>query len=228
MRLFCFMAYRTWSTVNNSKIGEYVTREKWPVTAYEDFTPWPCVWEKSFISLPCIRQGTLSYGSFFFTIHILIHRANSFFGKKKNIADTTNIDQWSPTFTFFDWSRVQKDALFKVLNSETVYPANYTLLGSQKHITLNTVFGPMRSAPNSSGHARVFCPTCIHSMWGKSLIWVKAKMQSNNNDKNWGKLVIRYPLFLFSFLRILSFVGASRNCCCKESPKLTTLLKLCY
>ena len=137
MRLFCFMAYRTWSTVNNSKIGEYVTREKWPVTAYEDFTPWPCVWEKSFISLPCIRQGTLSYGSFFFTIHILIHRANSFFGKKKNIADTTNIDQWSPTFTFFDWSRVQKDALFKVLNSETVYPANYTLLGSQKHITLN-------------------------------------------------------------------------------------------
>ena len=59
------------------------------------------------------------------------------FLEKKNIADTTNIDQWSPTFTFFDWSRVQKDALFKALNSETVYPANYTLLGSQKHITLN-------------------------------------------------------------------------------------------
>ena len=61
------------------------------------------------------------------------------FLEKKNIADTTNIDQWSPTFTFFDWSRVQKDALFKALNSETVYrdPTNYTLLGSQKHITLN-------------------------------------------------------------------------------------------
>ena len=61
------------------------------------------------------------------------------FLEKKNIADTTNIDQWSPTFTFFDWTRVQKDALFKALNSETVYrdPTNYTLLGSQKHITLN-------------------------------------------------------------------------------------------
>ena len=111
----------------------------------------------------------------FFTIHILIHHANSFFGKK-NIADTTNIDQWSPTFTFFDWSRVQKDALFKALNSETVYPANYTLLGSQKHITLNM---RLRECPPSLGHTRVFCPTCIHSMWGKSLIWAKAKMQFN-------------------------------------------------
>lgn len=148
------------------------------------------------------------------------------FLEKKNIADTTNIDQWSPTFTFFDWSRVQKDALFKALNSETVYPANYTLLGSQKHMTLNTLFGPIGSA--SPGPTRVFCPTSIHSMWGKSLIWVKAKMQSNNNKKYWRKLVIRYLLFLFSFSRILSFVGASSNCCCKESPKLTTVLKLCY
>ena len=191
------MAYRTWSTVNNLKIGEYVTREKWPVTAYEDFTPWPCVWEKSFISLPCIRQGTLSYGSFFFTIHTLIHHANSFFGKK-NIADTTNIDHWSPTFTFFDWSRVQKDALFKALNSETVYrdPTNYTLLVSQKHITLNMRLRECPPPP-SLGHTRVFCPTCIHSMWGKSLIWAKAKMQSNKK-KNCGKLIkISITFFFF-------------------------------
>lgn len=150
------------------------------------------------------------------------------FLEKKNIADTTNIDQWSPTFTFFDWSRVQKDALFKALISETVYrdPTNYTLLGSQKHMTLNTLFGPIGSA--SPGPTRVFCPTSIHSVWGKSLIWVKAKMQSKNNKKYWRKLVLRYLLFLFSFSRILSFVGASSNCCCKESPKLTTVLKLCY
>ena len=71
------------------------------------------------------------------------------FLEKKNIADTTNIDQWSPTFTFFNWSRVQKDALFKALNSETVYrdPTNYTLLGSQKHITLNMRLGPIRECP---------------------------------------------------------------------------------
>ena len=71
------------------------------------------------------------------------------FLEKKNIADTTNIDQWSPTFTFFDWSRVQKDALFKALISETVYrdPTNYTLLGSQKHITLNMRLGPIRECP---------------------------------------------------------------------------------
>ena len=118
----------------------------------------------------------------FFLQYMLIHHANSFFWKK-NIVDTTNIDHWSPTFTFFDWSRVQKDALFKALNSETVYldPANYTLLGSQQHITLYTRLGPIRECPHppSLGHTRVFCPTCIHSMWAKSLIWAKAKMQSN-------------------------------------------------
>ena len=125
------------------------------------------------------------------------------FLEKKNIADTTNIDQWSPTFTFFDWSRVQKDALFKALISETVYrdPTNYSLLGSQKHITLNIRLGPIMEcpppSPHSPGHTRVFCPTCIHSMWGKSLIWAKAKMQSNKK-KNWGKLIkISITFFFF-------------------------------
>ena len=169
----------------------------------------------------------------FLTLHALTCHEIIFFLEKK-IGDTTNVDRSSPTFTFFEWSRVQKDKLFKALNIEfqlytvvkTQDPANYTLLGSQKHMTLNTLFGPIGSA--SPGPTRVFCPTSIHSMWGKSLIWVKAKMQSNNNKKYWRKLVIRYLLFLFSFSRILSFVGASSNCCCKESPKLTTVLKLCY
>ena len=75
------------------------------------------------------------------------------FLEKKNIVDTTNIDHWSPPFTFFDWSRAQKDALFKALNSETVYrdPAKYTLLGSQKHITLNMRLGPIREWPPLPG-----------------------------------------------------------------------------
>ena len=176
----------------------------------------------------------------FLTLHALTyHEISFFFGKK--IVDTTNVDRSSPTFTFFEWSGVQKDTLFKALNIEfqlytvvkTQDPANYTLLGSQKHITLNTVFGPMRSAPNSSGHARVFCPTCIHSMWGKSLIWVKAKMQSNNNKKYWRKLVIRYYFcFLFQEYYRLSahpaIVAARRaqnwpqywNCVTNSSPFL--------
>ena len=189
------MAYRTWSTVNNSKIGEYVTRKKWPVTAYEDFTPWPCVWEKSFISLPCMRQGTLSYGSFFFTIHTLIHHANSFFGKK-NIADTTNIDQWSPTFTFFDWSRVQKDALFKALNSETVYrdPTNYTLLGSQKHITLNM---RLRECPPPPWDTQGYFIQLASTACGQRA-WSEQRLKCNPTKKNRGKLIkISITFFFF-------------------------------
>ena len=52
----------------------------------------------------------------FFTLRALTYHEISFFGEKQ-IVDTTNVDRWSPTLTFFEWSRVQKDTLFKARNS---------------------------------------------------------------------------------------------------------------
>ena len=132
----------------------------------------------------------------FFTIHILIHHANSFFGKKKTLLiPQNNIDQWSPTFTFFDWSRVQKDALFKALNSETVYPANYTLLGSQKHITLNMRLRECPPPPpwDTQGYFVQLASTACGER-----AWSEQRLKCNSTKKNCGKLIkISITFFFF-------------------------------
>ena len=125
----------------------------------------------------------------FLTLHALIYQEINFAGKK--LVDTTNVDRLSPTFTFFERSRVQKDALWKALDSETVYhikiqePVNYTLLGSQKHITQNTRLGPVRECPHSPGNTMVFCLAST-AFGEKSLIWERLK---NPTKKDLGKLI---------------------------------------
>ena len=122
------------------------------------------------------------------------------FMEKKNIVDTTNIDHWSPPFTFFDWSRVQKDALFKALNRETVYrdPANYTLLGSQKHITLNMRLGPIRECPPTPLWDTQGYFVQLASIACGERAWSEQRLKCNPTKKNCGKLIkISITFFFF-------------------------------
>ena len=73
------------------------------------FKSWPCLRQKSLISLPCLRQETLVSDPDLFCF---VYR----------IIGIANVDRSSQVFTLFERLPFQKDTLLKTPNSEIVYP----------------------------------------------------------------------------------------------------------